>query len=164
MSSTIKHDTSSVFIFFKEENQFSLLLVHHKKFDKWMIPGGHVESYENQFECALREVKEETGLDIEIQDIVSEKFSQTFTDAKSYKAPFVILEEFIPEYKDKPEHFHLDFLYFGFAKTKKIQIAENESNDIKWFNQEEFNNLNLFESTKYYGNLIFKHLNQDGQT
>lgn len=32
--------------------------------DVWMAPGGHLEFREGLFECARREIKEETGLDI----------------------------------------------------------------------------------------------------
>jgi 8-oxo-dGTP diphosphatase len=31
---------------------------------QWALPGGHLERFEQLHECAIREVKEETGLDI----------------------------------------------------------------------------------------------------
>ena len=40
------------------------LLIKHHLFDKWVQPGGHIEDDETPEETALREVKEETGLDI----------------------------------------------------------------------------------------------------
>ena len=40
--------------------------MHHKKLDVWLYPGGHVEDTETPDEALVREVKEETGLDIEI--------------------------------------------------------------------------------------------------
>ena len=35
-----------------------------KKFPGWSFPGGHVEHGESFYACAVREVKEETGLDV----------------------------------------------------------------------------------------------------
>lgn len=34
--------------------------------DKWAIPGGRIDEGESAEQCAIREMKEETGLDIEI--------------------------------------------------------------------------------------------------
>ena len=43
-----------------------VLLVHHKKFDKWLSVGGHIELHEDPEEALFREVKEETGLEIKL--------------------------------------------------------------------------------------------------
>lgn len=47
----------------------SLLLVRHRKGDKsyWMLPGGGLDYGETFEACAIREIKEETGLDISIE-------------------------------------------------------------------------------------------------
>ena len=37
----------------------------------WSIPGGRVEAGESARECARREVREETGLDVEVGDLVA---------------------------------------------------------------------------------------------
>ena len=43
-----------------------VLLIYHKKFKKWMPPGGHIDPNETPPEACRREVFEETGLEIEI--------------------------------------------------------------------------------------------------
>lgn len=44
-----------------------VLLVHRRDYDAWDLPGGSVESGETPWDGAVREVKEETGLDVRIQ-------------------------------------------------------------------------------------------------
>ena len=54
-----------------------ILLVYHKDFNRWVQPGGHIEKGETQEETAIRETKEETGLDIDIIDGFSCKSEYT---------------------------------------------------------------------------------------
>ena len=43
-----------------------VLLVHRPKYDDWTFPKGKAEDGETDEECALREVREETGLSCEL--------------------------------------------------------------------------------------------------
>jgi 8-oxo-dGTP diphosphatase len=43
----------------------------------WTLPGGRIETNEKPLECAIRETKEETGLEIEIIDKVCELYNDT---------------------------------------------------------------------------------------
>lgn len=45
-------------------NQNILLLKSKKEFGYWVVPGGHIEYGESIEDCARRELKEETGLDV----------------------------------------------------------------------------------------------------
>jgi ADP-ribose pyrophosphatase YjhB (NUDIX family) len=49
-----------------------ILLVKHRKGNRqyWVLPGGRLEYGETFFECAVRELKEETGLDVEVERFV----------------------------------------------------------------------------------------------
>ena len=59
-----RHFCASVFVINPENKK--LLLVKHKKFNKWVQPGGHIEDEETPEEAALREVYEETGLHVRL--------------------------------------------------------------------------------------------------
>lgn len=50
------------------DDRVYLLLIRHKQGGHWSFPKGHVESGETEMQTALREVKEETGVDIQILD------------------------------------------------------------------------------------------------
>ena len=49
-----------------------ILLVKHRKGNRqyWVLPGGRLEYGETFEECAVREMKEETGLDVKVDDFV----------------------------------------------------------------------------------------------
>ncbi|MFQ9892272.1 MAG: NUDIX domain-containing protein [Emergencia sp.] len=69
-----------------EEGKVLMVRQHHENRDIWMVPGGGIEAGENSIEAAVREVKEETGLDIEVTGVawhieeVSEKRGQRFVN------------------------------------------------------------------------------------
>lgn len=53
-----------------DENE--VLMVRHRQDDKniWLVPGGNVDVSENSLEAAIREVREETGIDVEIIQLI----------------------------------------------------------------------------------------------
>ena len=52
----------------KEDNK-AILLVRHRKGNRqyWVLPGGRLEYGETFFECAVREMSEETGLAVQVE-------------------------------------------------------------------------------------------------
>jgi 8-oxo-dGTP diphosphatase len=52
-------------VIFDQENR--ILLVHRRDMDLWDLPGGGMDAGELPTEAVLRETKEETGLDVEIE-------------------------------------------------------------------------------------------------
>jgi 8-oxo-dGTP pyrophosphatase MutT (NUDIX family) len=54
-----------------------ILLHRRQDNDQWALPGGKMELGESIAGCAIREVKEETGFDVEVTGIVG-----TYTDPK----------------------------------------------------------------------------------
>ena len=49
------------------DGQSRLLLCRRKKDGKWNLPGGHVEAKEAPWDTAVREVREEIGLDVRVE-------------------------------------------------------------------------------------------------
>ena len=69
-----------------EEGKILMVKQSHEGKDIWMVPGGGIEEGENSKEAAIREVLEETGLEIRVNRLlwhveeVSEKRGQRFVN------------------------------------------------------------------------------------
>ncbi len=128
-------------------NEKQVLLHFHKKLGKWLPPGGHLEENETPPECAIREAKEETGLDIAI--IQDERLWVTCLNANSFERPFLCLLENIPAYKDQPEHQHIDFIYLGKPIGGSLDPEAIASTSLRWFTLEEI--LSLTPDEEIFG-------------
>ncbi len=64
----MKKEISSGCIIFDPINYDKVIVVYEKKAQFWGFPKGHLEEGETELDAALREVKEEIGLDVEILD------------------------------------------------------------------------------------------------
>ena len=95
---------------------------------KWSVVGGHVEEKELPNEAAVREVKEETGLEIEITDPYIEIPSDFPEGLKRLPQP--ILVSLLP-IKD---HYHISFTYAAKAKNTDIKI-NNIEGTVQWIEQ-----------------------------
>jgi 8-oxo-dGTP pyrophosphatase MutT (NUDIX family) len=110
------HVTAGLFIVDLESNR--LLLHHHRRLDRWLPMGGHLESGESPAEAALREGGEESGL----QDL--QLVSEDILDVDKHV---------IPATEDEPEHFHFDVRYV--AQTQRpdaIAMDAAESKELAW--------------------------------
>jgi ADP-ribose pyrophosphatase YjhB (NUDIX family) len=125
MTELTRDFVASVFIV----HEGKVLLVHHKKMGMWLPPGGHIDGIELPAECAVREAKEETGLDIEIVG-KDEHFDRVVVMAHP-KA--VQLEDI------EPGHQHIDLIYFAKLKdpSQELKLNAEESNELKWFARDE---------------------------
>lgn len=139
-----KHYTSTVFLI-TEEKPRQVLLMHHKKLDCWMPPGGHQENMENPYETAIREVKEETGIDIAKHLPQPEVLDDR---AISLPLPEFLLEEQIDARGDQPDHFHLDMTYVVAIPHQESKNAEAESNDLQWFGFDQLDSIKMFKNVE----------------
>jgi len=154
----LKHWTASVFVFGKHMDGWKIVLIHHRKLGKWMIPGGHLEEHENPQEAAIREAREETGLDIKLHSFRTNTGYTNFPDVKTVLLPEYIIEEIIPAYGDEPEHIHIDCLYIGLVYKSELRHNELESHGVGWYSKERVEHLDMFPSTKIIALSIMEKL------
>lgn len=138
--------TSSVYIVYENK----VLLRMHDKLNIWLPPGGHIELDEDPIEAAIREVKEETGLDVEL------------FDDRDFKSDGDILSpQFLNRHPIGSTHEHIDFVYFAKSKHDSLEnIPEHEkTSNIGWFSLEQINNeLELIDSVRVYATEALKKL------
>jgi 8-oxo-dGTP pyrophosphatase MutT (NUDIX family) len=123
-------------------------MVFHKKLRTWLPPGGHIDENEIPSEAAIREVKEETNLDVEIISDLRGTFGDDHVMEEPL--PFRIQIEDIPD-KKIGLHQHIDLVYVARVKRDSLRIS-HESEDIGWFSKEELLALDgIFENTRQLG-------------
>lgn len=98
------------------------LLVHHRKLDRWLQPGGHIEDDATLFAAALREAREECGL---------ESFAPVSPSI------FDIDVHPIPASAKEPGHLHHDIRFALIADNRLQTTVSAESKDLRWFHLDE---------------------------
>lgn len=120
------HLTASAYVV--NEDFDKTLLVKHNILGGYIFPGGHADGESDFLSVAIREVQEETGLDV--KEYSKEIFSICSAPVKGH----VKREKYVSA------HNHYDFLYLVIAKNEdmeNIRILEDENSDIKWVNLDD---------------------------
>lgn len=151
-----RHFTATAFVI---NSRKQCLLMWHKRLQRWMPPGGHVDPDEMPEQTAKRECKEETGMDVEIVgDTQPDLFTGNPAEGRMLIKPIAMLLENIPESKERhePAHQHMDFLFIArpINENQVLTLLEAEGSDMKWFNREQIEALDaekeIFANVKAY--------------
>lgn len=102
--SMIRHFTSTGIVAIRGAS-----LVHwHEKVQAWLAPGGHIESNEDPVQATLREVKEETGLDVRVIPTAALPY---ISNLEQITPPYTVMVEDVFD-QEFGAHQHIDFIYF----------------------------------------------------
>jgi len=113
---TYKNPIPTVDIIIKIDNE-SILLIKRKKFPYgWAIPGGYVDNNESLENAAIREAKEETGLDVTL-----------LRQFHSYSEP-----------NRDPRHHTISTVYIAIANG--IPMAADDALEVKIFSKKNLPN------------------------
>jgi len=106
-----------------------LLARSHKWFDKYTLPGGHIEVGESMADAVRREVKEEVGLDVEVVEML-------------------LVQEaiFAPEFYKKKHFIFIDF--YCKSKDQQVKLDHDEIQDYIWIYPGAAYNLKLDSFTR----------------
>ncbi len=100
-----------------------VLMVYHKIYDSWSWTGGHADGEEDLLSVAIREVREETG----VQSVrpVSEEI---------YSLEILTVDGHEKRGKYVPSHLHLNVTYLLEAdEHEALRICEAENSGVRWF-------------------------------
>lgn len=103
------------------------LLLHHRKLDRWLPPGGHIDPNELPDIAALREVEEETGLTVALLDT-----GAPIGPVRRLAQPLCILLETIGS-----DHEHIDLIYVARVIDGDVQHAPREVQAWRWYTHAE---------------------------
>lgn len=103
------------------------LLLLHRKLGKWFPPGGHIDPHELPDQAAIREVREESGLEVAL--LAS---GRQLGPVQVLPQPYCILLENIG-----PGHQHIDLIYFARVRGGTLAHAEREAHEARWFTWDE---------------------------
>lgn len=108
------HVTGSAWVVNPERTH--ALLVHHRRLDRWLQPGGHCDGDPDVLATALREVLEETGIE-------ALPVTQAVFDVDAHD---------IPARGAEPAHVHYDIRFLAEAPLSRQPVVSPESRDVRW--------------------------------
>ncbi len=123
-----RHPTSTAYVVAGDRT----LLLWHAKLRMWLPPGGHAEPNEDPVQAALREAREESGLDVEV---IAPPDLLVVTRPEVKPPPVVILIEDIVR-EDQPFHQHIDHVYFTRATGAVDFQAPIPQGPCRWVERE----------------------------
>jgi len=135
-----------------------VLLIHHRKLDQWLPLGGHIELDEDPEQAALREAKEESGLDVEL---IGERPPTTGPGTRALIAP-----RFLDIHRINETHEHIGMIYWARPKVGTAGLSRprtprrgvptilsaGEHHDIRWCSTADLDKLQppMSDAVKWY--------------
>lgn len=119
-----------------------VLLLWHKKLSMWLPPGGHIHVGELPDEAAVREVLEETGLEVTL--LSQPALPQVPGPLQLARPEGIQLEDI------GPGHQHIDLIYFARPTNPQsvVPIANDEVERVGWYGLDELHTIPLTEEVR----------------
>ena len=141
----LAHMTASAWVVNPQRSK--VLMVYHRLYDSWSWAGGHADGEEDLLAVALREVREETGVQ-RLRPVTEEIYSlEVLTvDGHEKHGRYV------------PSHLHLNVTYLLEAEEDQpLRVCEAENSGVAWFSLADA----LSASTEpWFAERIYKKLNE----
>lgn len=125
-------------------HETKVLVVFHRKLGKWLPLGGHIELDEDPEVAAIREAKEESGLDIEL---LGDRPPTTGPGTRALIAP-----RFLDIHRINESHEHIGMIYWAKPRSGTVTLSQEEHEAIRWCNREELDTLNppMSDAVRWY--------------
>jgi 8-oxo-dGTP pyrophosphatase MutT (NUDIX family) len=122
---TTRHFTATVYVV----DDGATALHDHPSLGIRLPPGGHVDRDELPHEAALREAREETGLDPTLLTDHREVASET---SRSIPRPRHLMLADVNRYEGHVGHQHVDHVYFATVDSRALDPAAGEEPASAW--------------------------------
>ena len=144
-SNLLAHMTASAWVVNASRDR--VLMVYHRLYDSWSWTGGHADGDEDLLRVALREVREETGVE-HVRAVSEEIYSLEVLTVDGHEKYGVYV----------PSHLHLNVTYLLEADERDtLHICEAENSGVRWFTPDGA----LKASTEpWFVERIYKKLNE----
>ncbi len=128
-----------------------VLLHHHPKLRRWLPPGGHVELGELPDDAAVREVREESGIDVEL---VGERAIDAPGPLQLLRPRGIQVEAIAPG------HEHIDLIYLARPIEPYDGSIPGGADDpsLAWFDADALRGLELDEELTSWCALALREL------
>ena len=118
-------------------HQDKVLLRMHDKYNMWLGVGGHIEIDENPDTAAVREVKEEVGLDVTIVPIPWQIGNNIESGCGEKE---IIPPRYMNRHSVSGTHDHISLTYFALSDTDQVVPGGHDRSDTwKWFSRHDLN-------------------------
>ena len=141
----VAHFTASAWLVNKEHTK--VLMIHHNLYNSWAWTGGHADGERNLLAVAIKEAKEETGVQTIIP--VSEGI---------FSIEILTVDGHVKRGKYVSSHLHLNVTYLLEAdEAQVLRVKPDENSGVAWFSLEEA----LEKSTEpWMVNRVYSKLNE----
>ena len=131
-------------------DDYRMLLIWHKRHKEWLPPGGHIKQDETPNDAVVREVREETGLEI---DLIDDRISETIDGIKR-QLPL----PFFADVHNVGDHDHCCFYYLARPKDPEQPVSLNldEVEDSRWFEEFELSSTGVPPDVRTISRLAFR--------
>ena len=133
------HITGSAWVL--SHDRTHCLLVHHRKLNRWLQPGGHADGQTDIEAVARREAQEESGLKHLEIELTGGALLPLDLDVHTIPARLDAAGNIV---EDAHEHHDIRFLFVA-AADQELVLSE-ESHDLRWFSCQELLNITDEES------------------
>ena len=119
------HFTASSWVLNKEKTK--VLMIYHNIYKSWAWTGGHADGESDLLQTAIRELKEETG----VQNV-------KILDDNIFSLEVICVNGHVKKGKYVSSHVHLNLTYLlEVDENEKLQIKEDENSNVRWIPIEE---------------------------
>jgi len=130
-----QHDmTVSAYILLREDDEWKCLVHFHRKIEKLMQIGGHIELDETPWQAIAHELEEESGFSLDELQVLQPTADQVKESGNvTHPVPFSMNTHNVGN-----EHYHSDLCYGFIAKHRpRREAANGESQDLRWLTLDE---------------------------